>query len=379
MSEQQTGDKTEKATPQKLRKARMEGQVARSRDIGTCVGILIALKLIVVLTPAWLVELKHIFALSFADLSGDDRIGNAASMLFPAAVLLLCKMLAPLAAVPAGIIIASLVPGGWTLSHKNVMPKLNRLNPLSGLKRLVSGKHYVQFGTTVLKALVLMATLFIVCRSNLSGFVRLQGAPLADALTGGANLFLTSALTLTCIIIVFALVDIPVQQIIFKRGQRMSKRDIKDEMKQSEGKPEIKSRIRQIQRQLARQGIRKTVPTADVVVMNPTHYAIALKYDVTRAQAPYVVAKGVDEVALFIRDVARGHNVEVIELPPLARAIYHTSQVNQQIPAELYRAVAQVLSYVLQIKAFRNGGRDVSPSLPTGITIPEHLQKSQSR
>ncbi len=129
----------------------------------------------------------------------------------------------------------------------------------------------------------------------------------------------------------------------------------------------------------ARVVIRKTVPTADVVVMNPTHYAVALKYDVTRAQAPYVVAKGVDEVALFIRDVARGHNVEVIELPSLARAIYHTSQVNQQIPAELYRAVAQVLSYVLQIKAFRRGGRDVSPSLPTGITIPEHLQKSQSR
>lgn len=378
MSEQQTGDKTEKATPQKLRKARMEGQVARSRDVGMCVGILVSLKLIVILTPDWLIELKHIFALSFADLSAHGALGNAGSMLFPAVILLICKMLSPLAAVPAGIILASLVPGGWAISHKNTMPKLSRLNPLSGLKRLISGKHYIQFGTTVIKALVLMATLFIVCRANLSGFIRLQGAPLTDALIGGTNLFLSSALTLSGIIAVFALIDVPVQQIIFKRGQRMSKRDIKDEMKQSEGKPEVKSRIRQIQRQLARQGIRKTVPTADVVVMNPTHYAVALKYDGSRAQAPYVVAKGIDEVALFIRDVAREHDVEVLELPPLTRAIYHTSQVNQQIPAVLYRAVAQVLSYVLQIKAFRSGGRAVAPSLPAGLTIPEHLQKPQS-
>ncbi|MPV70225.1 flagellar type III secretion system protein FlhB [Burkholderia sp. BE17] len=379
MSQQQTGDKTEKATPHKLRKARKEGQVARSRDIGTAVGILVALKLIVLLAPDWLIELKRIFALSFADLSGDGALDNAGSILFPAVLLLMGKMLAPLAAVPAGIVVASLVPGGWTMSSKNVMPKMNRLNPLSGLKRLVSGKHYMQFGTTVLKAVTLTTTLFIVCRANLNGFIRLQGAPLRDALAGGANLFLTSALTLTGIIAVFALIDVPVQRIIFMRGQRMSKRDIKDEMKQSEGKPEVKSRIRQIQRQLARQGVRKTVPTADVVVMNPTHYAVALKYDESRAQAPYVVAKGVDEVALFIRDVARRHGVEVLELPPLARAIYHTSQVNQQIPAALYRAVAQVLSYVLQIKAFRSGKRGIAPSPLTSLTVPEHLQKAQSR
>ncbi|WP_175885478.1 flagellar type III secretion system protein FlhB [Burkholderia sp. BCC0044] len=378
MSQPHTGDKTEKASPQKLRKSRQEGQVARSRDIGTAVGILVSLKLIIVLAPGWLIEFKRIFALSFADLSGDGPLGNAGSMLFPAALLLTGKMLAPLAAVPAGIVVASLVPGGWVMSHKNIVPKGSRMNPVAGLRRLVSGKHYMQFGTTVLKAVTLMATLFIVCRANLQDFIRLQGAPLMDALIGGADLFLTSALTLAGVMAVFALIDLPAQWIIFMRGQRMSKRDIKDEMKQSEGKPEVKSRIRQIQRQLARQGIRKMVPTADVVVMNPTHYAVALKYDETRAQAPYVVAKGIDEVALFIREVAREHGVDVLELPPLARAIYHTSQVNQQIPAALYRAVAQVLSYVLQIKAFRSGKSGMSPSLPTGFNIPEHLQKAQS-
>lgn len=378
MSQQSNGDKTEKATPQKLRKAKKEGQVARSRDIGTAVGVLVALKLIVVLAPGWLVDLRHLFALSFADLSGNDALGNASSMMFPATLLLIGKMLSPLAAVPVCVVIASLVPGGWVMTAKNMMPKMSRMNPISGLKKLVSGKHYVQFATSVVKAFSLIAVLTIVCRINIDGFVRLQGAPLADALAGGADLFLNSVIALAAVLVFYALIDVPVQRMIFMRDQRMSKRDIKDEMKQSEGKPEVKSRIRQIQRQMARGGIRKSVPTADVVVMNPTHYAVALKYDESRAQAPYVVAKGVDETALFIRDVAREHGIEVLVVPPLARAIYHTSQVNQQIPAALYRAVAQVLSYVLQIKAFRCGTRGMAPSLPTILDIPEHLQEAQA-
>ncbi|CAJ0819365.1 flagellar type III secretion system protein FlhB [Ralstonia flaminis] len=378
MSQQSKGDKTEKATPQKLRKAKKEGQVARSRDIGTAVGVLVALKLIVVLAPGWLIDLRRLFALSFADLSADGALGDTASMLFPATLLLIGKMLAPLVAVPAAVIIASIVPGGWVMSSKNFMPKMSRMNPIEGIKRLVSGKHYIQFGTTMVKAMALIATLVIVCRVNLVGFAKLQGAPLANALAGGADLFLNSALAMAGMLVLFALIDVPVQWMIFMRGQRMSKRDIKDEMKQSEGKPEVKSRIRQIQRQLARQGIRKTVPTADVVVMNPTHYAVALKYDESRAHAPYVVAKGIDETALFIRDVAKEHGIEVIELPPLARAVYHTSQVNQQIPAALYRAVAQVLTYVLQIKAFRHGKRGLEPMLPNHFDIPDHLQKAQS-
>lgn len=378
MSQQSTGDKTEKATPQKLRKAKQEGQVARSRDIGTAVGVLVALKLVIVLAPGWLIELRRLFALSFADLSADGALGNASSMMFPATLLLIGKMLAPLAAVPVAVVVASLVPGGWVLSGKNMMPKFSRMNPISGLKRLVSGKHYIQFGTTVLKAAALIAVLFIVCRANVIAFTKLQGVPLASALVGGADLFLNSVLALTGMMVVFALIDVPVQRMIFMRDQRMTKRDIKDEMKQSEGKPEVKSRIRQIQRQMARGGIRKAVPTADVVVMNPTHYAVALKYDESKAQAPYVVAKGIDETALFIRDVAKEHSIEVIELPPLARAVYHTSQVNQQIPAALYRAVAQVLTYVLQIKAFRNGQRGLEPTLPSHFDIPEHLQKAKS-
>src|SRR5690606_13841831 len=161
----------------------------------------------------------------------------------------------------------------------------------------------------------------------------LQGVPLEDALAGGSRLLLDTVLWLCAVLAAFALADVPVQGLLFLREQRMSKRDLKEEHKQNEGRPEVKQRMRQLRRAMLHNGIRRAVPKADVVVVNPTHYAVALKYDESRAQAPFVLAKGLDESALFIRQVAEAHGVEVLELPPLARAGYHTSQVNQQIPA----------------------------------------------
>jgi len=153
----------------------------------------------------------------------------------------------------------------------------------------------------------------------------------------------------------------------------MSKREVKEEHKTSEGRPEVRQRIRQLQAQLAKRSLRKAVPGADVVIVNPEHYAVALKYDEKRAEAPFLVAKGVDEMALYIRQIATERGIEVVPLPPLARAIYNTSQVNQQIPAALYQAVARVLSYVLQIQAFRNGRRSSEPVLPGDLVVPQNL------
>jgi flagellar biosynthetic protein FlhB len=155
----------------------------------------------------------------------------------------------------------------------------------------------------------------------------------------------------------------------------MSKQEVKEEHKSSEGRPEVRQRIRQLQQQLARRSVRKTVPNADVVIVNPEHYAVALKYDTKRAEAPYVVAKGVDEMALYIRRVAHEHKIETLSLPPLARAIYNTSQVQQQIPAQLYQAVSQVLNYVLQLNAFRDGRRQAPPRFPNEVAVPSHLSE----
>jgi len=374
MSEQRQDDKSEKATPHKLRKVREKGHVARSRDWATAVGIFVCLQLIVLLTPAYLEEFRLLFVRSFAPaLARPGELENAWSIQLATAMTLIVKMALPLFAVPLIVGVASLYPGGWVMSTAPLAPKLERINPLKYFKRIFSMKHVIQTVTAALKAAALLAVLYYTARSSVGDFLRLQALALNDALRVGAGLMLDGIMALCAVFIVFALIDLPVQSIVFLREQRMSKRDVKEEHKMTEGRPEVRQRIRQLQTQMARHGLRKSVPTADVVIVNPEHYAVALKYDEKRAEAPFVVAKGVDEMALYIRQLAKSHQVEVVSLPPLARAIYNTSQVNQQIPAALYQAVARVLSYVLQIKAFRNGGRSSPPELPSDLPVPEHL------
>lgn len=374
MSEQRQDDKSEKATPQKLRKVREKGQVPRSRDWATAVGIFVCLQLLVLLMPGYLEEFRLLFTQSFAPaLAGPGELEDAWSVQFATAIKLIVKMALPLFAVPLIVSIASLYPGGWIMSAAPLAPKLERINPLNYFKRIFSMKHVIQTVTAALKAAALLAVLYYVARASVGEFLRVQSLALNEALIVGADLMLDGVMALCAVFIVFALIDLPVQSIVFLREQRMSKREVKEEHKTNEGRPEVRQRIRQLQTQMARQGLRKSVPTADVVIVNPEHYAVALKYDEKRAEAPFVVAKGVDEMALYIRQLAKSHQVEVVSLPPLARAIYNTSQVNQQIPAALYQAVARVLSYVLQIKAFRNGGRPFPPQLPTDLAVPEHL------
>jgi flagellar biosynthetic protein FlhB len=373
MADAQTGDKTEKATPQKLRKSKEQGQVARSRDMAAAIGIAMSLGVTVFMAPDHLVEFQRVFALSFAPLDGEAALDDLWSQAFLSALMLLAKLVLPLVLIPVAIIAGSIFPGGWMLNLKNLEPKLSRLNPLGYFQRLVSPKHVASTVATALKAVVMLAVLYHLTTGSLSSFVQLQSLPLNEALRDALDLTLQGVWALCLVFAVFALIDVPVQQFIFLRGQRMSKQEIKEEHKSSEGRPEVRQRMRQLQQQIARRNVRKTVPTADVVIVNPEHYAVALKYDAKRAEAPFVVAKGIDEMALFIRQVARENALEVIEMPPLARAIYNTSQVNQQIPAALYRAVAQVLRYVMQIKAFRQGARPSAPALPSDLDIPPNL------
>lgn len=373
MAEQFTDDKTEKASPQKLRKAREQGQVVRSRDVATAVGILVSLKLIVLLAPGYLEDFRRLFAQSFAPLAGDGVLDNTWSAAFTDAMVLLLKMILPLFAVPLVVVLFTLFPGGWVLNMSHLMPRFERLDPVANLQRLFTAKHASDVLLPVLKAITLGAVLVHVGRSTVTDYVRLQEQPLDQALFGGVGLMVDGIFALCMVFVVFAFIDLPLQTFLFLRGQRMSKRELKEEYKTSEGRPEVRQRIRQLQRQLARRGVRKTVPDADAVVVNPEHYAVALKYDEKRAEAPFVVAKGVDEMALYIRQVAQEHGVEVVPLPPLARAIYNTSQVNQQIPVPLYKAVAQVLNYVLQLKAFQSGRRSAQPRLPDDLAVPSHL------
>jgi flagellar biosynthetic protein FlhB len=379
MADASTEDKTEKASQQKLRQSREQGQVARSRDWAGAVGLFVCLRLIVLLTPGYHEDFRTLFALAFAPLDADASLDNLWSTAFSTALLLFVKMLMPLFAIPLAIIAASVFPGGFIFSGELLMPKFERLNPLSYFERLSKPRHFGELAISVGKAAALIAVLWLVSRHHFKAFVALQGLPLDAAILKGSALMMDGIMALCAVFIIFALIDLPIQQLLFLAEQKMSKREMKEEYKSSEGRPEVRQRIRQLQAQLARGSIRKSVPGADVVIVNPEHYAVALKYDEARASAPFVIAKGVDETALYIREIAERHAVEVVAMPPLARAIYNTSQVNQQIPAQLFRAVAQVLGYVLQLQAFRGGRRPNRPQLPDALPVPEQFLNAASK
>lgn len=372
------GDKTEKPSAQKLRKARQEGQVVRSRDLATAVGILVSLKLFALMAPTYLEDMRHLFRLVFVPMGAAGNLENALSTVFGAALMLLVQMVLPLAAVPFAIIVAGAVPGGFIASSKNLKPKFSRFSPITNLGNLFTQKHWVGFATSFAKAVMLGVVLWMVSRAGMKAYVELQRMPLPEAVAAGSSLALDALMAMVAVFVVFAMIDVPVQHYLFMRNQRMSKQEIKEEHKSAEGRPEVKQRIRQLQQQLARRSVRSTVPTADVVIVNPEHYAVALKYDTDRAEAPFVVAKGVDEMALYIRQVARENGIETLTLPPLARAIYNTSQVQQQIPAQLYQAVSQVLNYVLQLNAFRSGRRQAPPRFPHEMDVPSHLSEARA-
>ena len=373
MSESSSADKSEKPSQQKLRKARDEGQVSRSRDLATALGIVISLKVVIFMVPSYLDDFRSLFAQGFALYDSEGALDNVWSQTFGMTMALTLKMLLPLAIVPVMAVLGGLIPGGWVLSGKNLKPKFERLSPAKNLGKLVTPKHWSDTAVSLLKACTLLLVLWHVCRASAPDHVQLQAQTLDTALLAGANLMVDGVMAMVVVFIVFAAIDVPLQSFFFMRNQRMTKQEVKEEHKSNEGRPEIKSRMRQLQRQMAQRSVRKSVPTADVVIVNPEHYAVALKYDENRAEAPFVVAKGVDEMALFIRQVAAEHGIETVPLPPLARAIYRTSQVNQQIPMPLYQAVAQVLTYVLQLKAFRSGQRHREPLLPTDLAVPEQL------
>jgi flagellar biosynthetic protein FlhB len=379
MADNQTGDKTEKASAQKLRKARQEGQVVRSRDLATAIGILASLKMFELMLPSYLESFRHLFRLVYAPLGAAGAMENALSVVFLAAAMLLVKMVLPLAVVPFAIVLGALVPGGLMFSASNLEPKFSRMSPLTNLGQMFTAKHATTVGTSIGKAIVLGLVLWHLSRSGMEEWIELQGKPLGEAIVGGGGMLFDSLMSMCMVFVLFAVIDVPLQAFLFARGQRMTKQEVKEEHKGNEGRPEVRQRIRQLQHAMARRSVKKTVPGADVVIVNPEHYAVALKYDVKRAEAPFVVAKGLDEMALYIKRVALEHKVEVLTLPPLARAIYNTSQVQQQIPAQLYQAVSQVLNYVLQLKAFQSGRRQAPPRFPNEVAVPPHLSEVTER
>lgn len=372
MSEHSSQEKTEEASAHKLKKSKEDGQVARSKDLATTISLLATLFILKLCAGMFMEGLHDSFRLSYIQF-GHSEIGlDDLDTLLGYNMLVFIKLLAPLLLTSLLVVVLSLIPGGWVFSAKNFAPKLSKLNPITGLGRIFSAQNWSELFKSILKVLVLLGVGYLLVRSAMPELMALQRTSVVEAISAALDLTFNLILWLLLIFVLFSFIDIPLQRFFFLKKMRMTKQERKEEHKNQEGRPEVKARIKQLQRQMLQRQISRVIKKADVIITNPTHYAVALKYDSKKAQAPFVLAKGVDETALYMRQMAQKHELEVVEIPPLARAIYFTTQVNQQIPAPLYTAVAHVLTYILQLKAWRQGRRS-KPQLASNLPIPDSL------
>lgn len=374
MSEQSSQDKSEQASQQKIKKARQEGQIPRAKDFTAAVLFLaVALFFHGQLDTFWQ-SISEVFrfnmTLTKADLADPDRL----LMHIGQSLAIMIELLLPMFVVIMVVTVASsMLLGGWLFRPANMMPKLSKLNPLSGIKRMFSTRSVAELIKSTLKVTVIFGLLYNYLNNHLQPLIGMQNLPLTDGVSLIMTILYDGLLMMGGALLLFGVVDIPYQRWEHLKELRMTKQELKEEFKNNEGRPEVKQRIRQIQQQFARRKIEKMVPTADVVITNPTHYAVALKYDTSLSDAPFVVAKGVDETAIHIQRIARENQVEIINSPPLTRSIYHTTAIEQAVPSQLYIAVAHILTYVLQLRAFRRAKGEHPLPLPH-FSIPKHLQ-----
>ncbi len=368
-----TQDKQLPASAKKLEKARAEGQVVRSKDLGHFLVLAAAVSILIVLTPVWLDKVSGLLS---AGLRFDARAVVSPDVMaqrlsvWTASVLML---IIPLAlCVGAASAAASVASGGWVMSFQVLSPKFDKFNPVSGIANLFSMQQLVDALKASAMGLILGAVGAFILWKRWPDLVNLLALPLPAAFHEVGQAIRSVVQTLLLVIAAFALLDWPLQKHMFAKRMKMSHQDQKDEFKQAEGNTEVKGRMKQMMRERARKRMMAAVPTADLVVMNPTHYAVALKYDEGAMGAPRVVAKGLDRVALKIRDIAMENKVPVLEAPPLARALYANTEVDSEVPMALYSAVAQVLAYVYQLKAAMSGQAPMPKQMPD-LDVPKDL------
>ncbi|EGJ11555.1 MULTISPECIES: flagellar biosynthesis protein FlhB [Rubrivivax] len=367
------------ASQRKISKSREDGQVARSQDLGHLATLGAGLALLIVFAPRLTDWLRRVLETGLRfDAQAMDRPGTMLERLSASGVDMLVVVL-PLGAVVAVVAAASAVlAGGWNWTFKPMQPKFSKLNPITGLGNLFKGQQLVNTLKICLLALILGAIGMLYLHAQLAEFTSLVAMPLPTAMAETGSLLQGGMVLLLLALTLFALVDVPLQRFMLLRRLRMSFEEVKQEHKESEGNPEVKGKIKAKMREMARRKMMAAVPSADLVVMNPTHFAVALKYDEATMAAPRVVAKGADLLAFRIRDAAKAANVPVLEAPPLARALYRHAEIDQEIPAALFGAVAQVLAWVYQLRAAMAAGRPLNAPAPA-VAVPPGFDPAEGR
>lgn len=351
MAEKPAQERTEQATPKRLQQAREKGQIARSRELTTAV---------VLLTSA-----AGLFLIGSGMISGmlevmrDGFQSPRADIMDPSAMLLkleqaiassLLYMLPFFAVVCAAALLAPMALGGWSFSTQAMAFKWDKLDPVKGMGRVFSARGLVELVKALAKFALVLAVVLTFLWFNVDAILGLGSQSVEPGLTHAGEILLWAFLFLSASLIVIAAVDVPFQLWDHQRQLRMTRQEIRDEFRETDGSPEMKRKVREVRMELARRRMMQDLPQADVVITNPTHYAVALRYDQSKMSAPVVIAKGKDLIAMQIRTVALSHGIPIVSAPPLARAIYHSTELQQRIPTGLFLAVAQVLAYAYQLR-----------------------------
>jgi flagellar biosynthetic protein FlhB len=373
MAEENDAERTEPASARRLEQAREQGDVPRSRELATFTVLMTAG------AGLWMTGSSLVGKLAAALESGltldREQIYNPAVLIHRigtdiGGVLLACL---PLAVAIMLVALASpLLIGGWLFTPKAFMPNFAKLNPLNGLGNMISSNALVELLKAIAKTLLVASVAWFIVLSQKDAVLGLALEPLGAGSAHLGHLLGVAFLTMVGALGLIAALDGPYQMWHYANKLKMTRQEVIQESKESEGNPQIKGKIRQLQREMARRRMMAEVPTADVVVTNPTHYAVALKYSDGQRGAPMVVAKGADEVAAKIREIAQENKVALLEAPPLARALYKHTEIGDEIPEALYSAVAEVLAYVFQLRAYsKHGGH--YPDRPTKLAVPAEM------
>lgn len=376
MAESESGqDKTEDPTEKRKNDSREKGEIARSKELNTVAVTLAGAGALLAFGGYLADTLMEIMRGNFSlprEVLLDER--------YMGIYLLAAGKLAILATQPVLLVLllaALLGPialGGWLFAAGTMAPKFSRMNPLAGIKRMFSVHSLTELLKALAKFFVVLLVALAVLSSDRNDLLAIANEPLDQAIIHSVQVVGWSAMWMACGLLLIAAVDVPIQLWQAKQKLMMTKQEVRDEYKDTEGKPEVKQRIRQVQREISQRRMMAAVPEADVIITNPTHYAVALKYDPEKGSAPLLLAKGTDFIALKIREIGVQHEIQLLESPALARSIYYSTELEEEIPAGLYLAVAQVLAYVYQIRQHQ-AGKGKPPEPLKDLPIPPDLRR----
>jgi flagellar biosynthetic protein FlhB len=341
-------EKTEEPTSKKIEDARKEGNVPKSQDTSSFVTLVVAAAMVFLMFP-WLEMRTRSLYLFYYDFIGTEITKNTVFIIALTTMREMALMILPIAvSVAMAGVLAGVLQFGFLFSTKSITPDLKKIDPIKGLKNLLSLKKLIEGFKTILKvgAVFLVAFYFLMDYTTELPATLFLG--LIDQMIWLRDKMIILAAVMLALFLVLSLIDLMFVRYNYFKELRMSKQEVKDEHKQMEGDPQVKSRIRRVQMEMSQKRMMQNIPDADVVITNPTHYAVAIRYDQSKDKAPMVLAKGVDFLALKIKEIARNHQIQVVENPPLARELYRQCEVSQAIPEKLYKAVAEVLAFVYQ-------------------------------